>query len=153
MHGAAQLIEGHPLLLGHRQVHGQDDGAGRIDGHGGGHLVQGDALEESLHVPQGVDAHPDLAHFALGQGVVGIIADLGGEVEGHGQPGLAGFQEEMVALVGLLGGGETGILAHGPEAAAVGGGLHRPGVGILARHTQLLQVVELLPYPGEYKPD
>ena len=127
------LSGGDPLLFRHRQVHGQEHGARGVDGHGGGHLVQGDALEEALHVGQGVDGHPHLAHLALGQGVVRVIADLGGQVEGHRQAGLARLQQEVVALVGLLGGGEAGVLAHGPVAAPVGGGLHRPGVRILPR--------------------
>jgi hypothetical protein len=68
LHRAPEFVETHPLLFSHGQVHGHDDGAGGIDGHGGGDLVQGNALEEALHVPQGVDGHPDFAHLPLGQG-------------------------------------------------------------------------------------
>ena len=84
--------------------------------------------------------------------MIGIVADLGGEVEGHRQAGLTGFQEEVVTFVGLLGGGETGVLAHGPEAAAISGGLHRPGVRILTGQTQLLQVVESCHIQGGINP-
>ncbi len=152
MDRAPEFVEGHALLFGHGQVHGQDDGARGVDGHGGGYLVQRDALKEALHVPEGVDGHPDLTHLALGQLVVGVVADLGGEVKGHGQARLPGLQEEMVALVGFLGGAEPGILTHGPEAPPVGGGLHRPGVGVLPGHAQLFQVLEILHVQRRVKP-
>ena len=143
MHRAPELIEGDSLLFGHHQVHGQEYGAGRVDGHGSGDLIQGDALEEALHVRQGVDGDPHFAHFALGQGVVGVEADLGGQVEGHRKAGLAGLQQEVITLVGLIGGAKAGVLAHRPVAAPIGGGLHRPGVRVLAREAQFLQVVEI----------
>ena len=52
-------------LLGHGHVHGQQDGGGRVDGHGRGHRAQVDAGVEVLHVGQGVDRHPALAHLYL----------------------------------------------------------------------------------------
>ena len=99
-----------------------------IDGHGGAHLIQRDPLEKSLHICEGIDGHPHLAHLALGQGVVRIVADLGGQIKGHAQPRLAMFQEILVAFVGFFGAGKTGILAHGPEPAPIHGGLHPAGV-------------------------
>ena len=66
-----------------------------------------------------VDGHADLADLALGARVVGVVAHLGGQVEGARQPGLAGLEQELEALVGGLGGAEAGVLAHRPEPAAV----------------------------------
>ena len=40
--------------------------AGRVDRHGGGHLAEVDAVEEGLHVDQGVDGDPGPADLALG---------------------------------------------------------------------------------------
>ena len=60
-------------------------------------------------------AHP--AHLAEGVGVVGVVADLGGQVEGHREPGRALLEQVAVAPVRLGGGAEAGVLPHRPEAA------------------------------------
>ncbi len=61
--------------------------------------------------------------------MVGVHADLSGEIEGDGKAGLAFAQEVAVTLVGFEGGAEAGVLAHGPEAAAVHGGIDAAGKG------------------------
>src|SRR5690606_18543801 len=53
--------------------------------------------------------------------VVGVVAPVGGEVEGHRQALLAGGEVALVEGVGLLGGGEAGVLAHRPGAGGVHG--------------------------------
>ena len=140
---AVQLRRGDALLAGRRDVHGQDRSGRGVDGHGGGDLVQRDLVEERLHVLQAADGHADLAHLALGQGMVAVVADLRGQVEGHREAGLALLQQVAVAAVGLLGAGEAGVLAHGPEAAAVHGRLDAAGEGVLAGEAGLVQVVTL----------
>ena len=65
------------------------------------------------------DRDADLADLALGARVVGVVAHLRGQVEGARQAGLACVEQELEALVGLLGGAEAGVLAHRPEPAAV----------------------------------
>ena len=56
--------------------------------------------------------------------MVGVVAAVGGEVEGDGEPGLARGEVLAVEGVGLLGGGVTRVLAQGPGAT----GVHRrPG--------------------------
>ena len=109
-----------------------------------GDLVQGEAGERSAHVRQGVDGHADLADLALGARVVGVVAHLGGQVEGARQAGLAGVEQELEPLVGRLGRAEAGVLAHGPQPPAVHGRLHAARIGILTRLTQLNGVVEVL---------
>ena len=84
------------------------------------------------HVVEGGDGDADAADFAEGSGVVGVHAELGGEVEGDGEAGGAACEEEAVAAVGFFGGGEAGVLAHGPAAGAVHGGVDAAGVGELA---------------------
>ena len=54
-------------------------------------------------------------------GVVGVVADLGGQVEGHGEAGGSLLEQVAVAPVGLGGGAEARVLAHGPEPAPVAG--------------------------------
>ncbi len=74
--------------------------------------------------------------------MVGIIADLGGQVEGHAQAGLAFLEQIEIPLVGLFRRGEPGVLAHGPEASAVHGRLDAAGKRVLAREAQRLKVIE-----------
>ena len=88
--GAAEQRRVDPVLLGHQLVEEQQDGRGGVDGHRGGDLVERQAGQQQAHVGQRVDGHPDLAHLALGPGMVGVVAHLGGQVEGARQPGLAG---------------------------------------------------------------
>ena len=143
LNSAPQFIEGDILPFRQHQIHGHEDGGRGIDGHGGADLVQGNALKQGFHIPQGVDGHPNFADFPPGQVVVRVKPDLGGQVKGHGQPGLAGVQQIMIPLIGFLGRAEAGILPHGPEAASVGGGLHAPGVGKLPGQAQFFHVVEI----------
>ena len=109
----------------------QNRGRG-VDGHRGGNLGQFDAVEKALHVFDGIDGHADFSDFPDGQRMVGIQADLRGQIEGDGEPGGAVGQQIFVALVGFLGVAHAGVLAHGPEPSAVHGGLHAAGERIFA---------------------
>ena len=80
--------------------------------------------------------------------MVGVAAHLRGEVEGDGEAGLAVLREVLEAGVGLLGGAETSVLAHGPGLAAVHGRVGAAGVGVLARVPELLGVVEAFEIVG-----
>ena len=139
--GAADLVRGDALTPGHRYVQAQQDGGGGVDGHGGADFVQGYPLQEDLHIPQAADGDPHLAHLAAGQGVVGVVPDLGGQIEGDGEARLALLQQVMVPPVGLLGGGVSRVLAHGPQPAPVHVGLDAAGVRVLAGVAQVLRVV------------
>lgn len=92
---------------------------------------RGDAVEELSHVLEGGDGHPHPAHLPHAHGMVGIQAQLGGEVKGHAQARLALGQEVSVAGVGLLRGGEARVLPHGPEPVQVHPGVDAPGKGVL----------------------
>src|SRR5690606_38123652 len=121
LQGARQLVGGHALLLGGDDVHGHHRQHGAVHGHGHGHLVEGDVGEEDLHVLHGVDGDTGLAHTAHHPPRVGVGAAVGGEVEGHRQALLAGGEVALVEGVGLIGGGEAGVLAHRPGAGGVHG--------------------------------
>ena len=43
--------------------------------------------KQHLHVLEAVDGDAHPAHLAHGVGVVRVVADLGGQVEGHGEAG------------------------------------------------------------------
>ncbi len=64
--------------------------------------------------------------------MVGIHADLCGQIKRHRKPCGAVRQQVFVTLVGLFRISHAGVLAHGPEASAVHGGLYAPGIGELA---------------------
>ena len=85
---------------------------------------------------------PHLPDFAERQLVVRVAAHQRRQVERHAQPGAAGLQERLVALVGFLGRPEPGELAHRPELAAVAGGMDAARVGELAGIVELPRVVE-----------
>ena len=65
--------------------------------------------------------------------MVGVVAHQGREIERDREPGLSALEQELVALVGVLGGAEAGELAHGPEPAAVHRGVDAAGERELAR--------------------
>ena len=107
--------------------------AGRgVDGHRGGNAVERDVGEETLHIFDGVDGDADFADFADGHGRVGVVADLRGQVEGDGKAGGSLVEEEFVTAVALFCIAHAGVLAHGPEASAVHGGLDAAGEGKFA---------------------
>ena len=130
--GASEALEICALLFGDGDVEGEKDRGGGIDGHRSGDVLEGDAVEEGLHVFERIDGDADFSDFALRERVVGIHADLGGEIEGDGEAVDALGQEVAVALVRFDGGAEAGVLAGGPEAAAVHGGIDAAGERELA---------------------
>ena len=116
---ARDLLRRASLLLGHQLIKKQEHGGGRVDRHRRGNLLERDVLEQDLHVLERVDRHTHLADLAVGHGIVRVVADLGGQVEGDRQPGLALLQKKPVALVGFGRSAEPGVLAHRPQASAI----------------------------------
>src|SRR5690606_14060429 len=78
LQGARQLVLGHTLYLGGYNIHGHDGQGGAVHGHGYRHLVEGNAVEQNLHVLNGVDGHSRLAHIAFHPRVVGVVTPVGG---------------------------------------------------------------------------
>ncbi len=105
----------------------------------------GNAVEQDLHVLDGVDGHAGLADIADDARVVGVVAAVGRQVEGDREAGLPGGQVAAVEGVGFLGRGEARVLAHRPRAARVHGGARPARIGREAR--QGIQVLECLPGP------
>ena len=130
-----------PCFLGHRDIHGQKDRRRGVDGHGGADLVEGDPFEEELHIGQGIDGHAHFAHFALRQGMIGIISDLGGQIEGDRKPGLPLFQKEFIPPVGLFRRGKPGILAHGPDPPPVHGRLDAARKRVFPGKTLVFEII------------
>ena len=114
------LARSTPVLLGDGDVEAEQPGGGRVDRHRGVHLVERDPVEELVHVALVGDRDADLADLAAGEDVVGVIAGLGGQVEGDREAGLALGQVASVELVGAAGVGVAGVGAHHPRAVALG---------------------------------
>ena len=92
---------------------------GTIHGHGHGHLIQRNAIEEDLHVFDRADGHTgfaDIAHYA---GVIGVISAVRCKVKCHGKTFLSGCKVAAIEGVGFGGGGEAGVLTDGPRTQGV----------------------------------
>ena len=140
--GAAKSSCRNALFFSYSDVHSQQYGSRCVDGHGSGNFAEVDAVEQSFHIVEGVDSYAYFTNFASGHFVVGVIADLGWQVECAGQAGAAVSDQVFVTFVGFFSGGETSIHTHGPEFATVHGRLYATGVWIFARESEVSFIVE-----------
>ncbi len=124
-----ELPRGHALLLAGDDEHGEHRQHRAVHGHRHGHLVERNAVEQDLHVLDGVDRDAGLADIADDARMVAVIAAMGGEIEGDGQALLAGGEGLAVEGVGLLGGREAGILPDGPGPVGIHRGAQAAGEG------------------------
>ena len=120
--GALELGEVGALLLGGGDVEGEEPGGGGVDRHRGVHRLERDAVEEGAHVAEVGDGDADLADLAAGEGVVAVVAGLGGQVEGDREAGLAAGEVGAVERVRGGGGGMAGVGAEEPGLVAGGFG-------------------------------
>ena len=127
LNGPGERAGRHALLLRDELVEQEQQRGGRIDGHRGGDLVHRDAVKQRPHVLDGIDGHAYLADLPVRHGRVGVVAHLGGQVEGNREARGAGRYQLVVALVGLSRGGEARVLAHGPRPARVHGRVDAAG--------------------------
>ena len=108
------------VLLGHRAVEAQEPGGGGVDRHRRVHLAQRDAVEQRVHVALVGDRDADLADLAARELGVGVVAGLGGQVEGDREPRLALGEVPAIELVRAAGVRMTGVGAHHPRAIRLG---------------------------------
>ena len=85
-----------------------------------------------VHVVEGIDGDAEPADLAERTRIVAVEAHERGQVEGGAEAGLPLVEQELEAFVGLPGGAEAGELPHGPEPAAVHGGMDAARERILA---------------------
>ena len=74
------------MAFANRHIQGQQDRGRGVDGHRGRNASQVDALEQPLHILDGINRYAHLAHFAYGQRMVRIQTNLGGQVESDRKP-------------------------------------------------------------------
>ena len=110
---------GTPCRCADGDVQRQQDGRRGVDGHRVVTLSSGMPSNSGSMSSSDRDRHAHLADFAQRHRVVGVVADLRGQIEGDRQAGLALVEQILVARVGLLGEAEAGVLAHRPQPAAV----------------------------------
>ncbi len=101
-------------------------------------MSSGNALEQRRHVFDRIDRDADAAHFAGRQVVIGVVADLGGEVERHAQAVHALRQQIAIPRIRLGGGAEARILPHRPQPPAIHRRLNAAREGKLAGEAQIL---------------
>ena len=111
--GAVGRVDAGLLERGHLVEREQPHRRG-VDRHRRVHLGERDVVEQRAHVAEVADRHADLADLAARQLVVGVVAGLGRQVEGDGQPGLALGEVAPVERVGLGRRGVAGVGAHQP---------------------------------------
>ena len=112
----------------------------RVDRHRRVHAVERDAVEQRPHVALVADRHADLADLAARELVVGVVARLGRQVEGDGEPRLPLGEVAAVELVRADGRGVPRVGPHHPGLVrlgqAVGHGGDCPASGITPRHAR-----------------
>jgi hypothetical protein len=77
---------------------------GAVHRHGDGHFVEGDAVEQELHVLDAVDSHAGLANVADDAFMIGVVTAVRCEIERDRQAGLAGCEITPVERVRFFGG-------------------------------------------------
>ena len=125
------------LLFCHGQIHGPDDGRGRVYSHRCRDFGERDAIEEHLHIRKRTYGYPALAYFALRERMIGVVAHQRRQIESHGEPSLALLQQIPEARVGIFGSAEAGKLAHGPQPATIHRRVNAARVGRLAGPPQV----------------
>ena len=118
---AGQLLRRYTLFLGGDDVHRHDRQNGAVHRHRYRHLVERDAVEQDLHVFDGVDGNAGFTDIAHHSRMVGVVAAVSSQVESDRQALLTGGQILAIERVGFFGSGEARILTHRPGAA----GIHR----------------------------
>ncbi len=122
-----EFLGRHALLFARddeQREHGQHRA---VHGHRHRHLLERDAGEQRAHVVDGIDRDARHADVAAHARMIGVIAAVGGEIEGDGEALLPGRDVAAIEGVGILGRREAGVLADGP-------GLQRVHRGIGAAH-------------------
>ena len=84
LNGAGELLVGNALFFSGDNVERQHRQHRAVHGHRYRHLIERDAAEQDFHIEQRINRHAGLADVADHALVVGVIAAMGGQIEGDG---------------------------------------------------------------------
>ena len=112
--GARQLLCRYTLTLARDDIKRQNRDHRTIHGHGYGHRVERDLVEQNLHIRDRINRHASLAHIAHNTRMIAVITAMCGQIEGDRQPLLPRGQIAAVKCVGFLGRGKARILPDRP---------------------------------------
>ena len=141
-----KLLLRDPLLFGGDDVACEYRQHGAVHGHRHRDAVEGNALEQDLHVLDRVDGHAGLADVAYDPRMVRVVAAVSGEVEGDRNALPAALERPSIEGVGLFGRRETGVLADRPGPAGIHGRLRAPHVrGEAGQRIRVRQPLEVRP--------
>ena len=131
LHGAAETVPRHALLVGDGQVHGQRHRRRAVDRHRGRDVTERDVGEEPLEVVQGRDRHAFLPDFSSRPRMVRVITHQGRHIERRRETCLSLLQQELESCVGVFGPAEAREHAHRPQPPAVHRRVHAAGERVL----------------------
>ena len=117
--GPAKDVVVDALVLGGRDVERQQPDGGRVDGHRRVHLVERQPIEKGAHVADVRNRNPDLADLSASERIVGVVAGLGGQIEGDAEPGLAFREVGPIELVRCGGRAVARVGPHDPRFVAL----------------------------------
>ena len=99
LNGAGKFFRRHALLLAGDDEEGKHREHRAVHGHRHRHLVERDVVEQGAHVVDRVDGDARHADIAGDARMVGVVAAMGGKVEGDGHALLA--RGEIAAIEGV----------------------------------------------------
>ena len=103
LNGAGQFLLGHPLFFGRNDEAGQNRQDRAVHGHGDGHVVERDLIEEDFHVFDRINGNTDLSDIADDPGIVRVVSSVGSQIKGDGKPLLPGGEVFSIKGVGFPG--------------------------------------------------
>ena len=114
LYGARQRRARDAAFLGDDNVHREQRGGRRVDGHRRRDFVERNTVEQHVHVVDRIDGDTDPTDFTAGARRVGVDAHLRGQIERDREAGLPRLQQQAESLVGRPRRPEARVLAHRP---------------------------------------
>ena len=145
LNSTGHFLELRTLLQTCVDIERQDRQHGAVHGHGHGHLVQWNTVEQHFHILYRADTYTGLTHITHYALVVSVVATVRRQVESYGQTLLTRCQVTAVEGVGLGSGREACVLTNGPGTQRIHGAVRatkeRRNTRGIAQMLHALQVV------------
>src|SRR5690554_4926292 len=119
LNGSGHIFQLTTLLQSGHNVKSHYGQHSAVHGHGYRHFVERNAVEEHLHIEDGVDGHTGLTHITHYPLVVGVVAPVCSQVKCHRKAFLTRCQVAPVKGVRLFSSRKAGILTDGPGTHGV----------------------------------